>query len=198
MNVAASIPPMTPVAIECRLAAPAPPLMASGVTPRMNASEVITIGRKRNRAPSTAASASPMPSCDFQLRELDDQDRVLRCEADQGHEPDLEIQVVLLSPQEHGQECAEQCEWHRENHRERQGPAFVLGCEHQEHHEHADQDNDRRAAAEAFSWYDVPVHSSAYPSGNACFATCSIACNASPELYPGAASPSTLADGNTL
>ena len=61
MNVAASMPPMTPVPIECRLAAPAPVESASGSTPKMNASDVMTIGRKRSRAASTAASLSPMP-----------------------------------------------------------------------------------------------------------------------------------------
>ncbi|MNC94360.1 hypothetical protein D3C83_111930 [compost metagenome] len=38
---------------------------ASGITPRMNASEVIRIGRKRRRAASTAAAAVDMPSCAF-------------------------------------------------------------------------------------------------------------------------------------
>ena len=55
-KVAASMPPMTPVPIEWRLAEPAPVLMASGSTPRMKASEVMTIGRKRSRAASMAAS----------------------------------------------------------------------------------------------------------------------------------------------
>jgi hypothetical protein len=54
--VAAIIPPMTPVPMECRLAEPAPVDIASGSTPRMNASEVMTMGRKRSRAASTAAS----------------------------------------------------------------------------------------------------------------------------------------------
>jgi hypothetical protein len=45
--VAAIIPPMTPVPMECRLAEPAPVDIASGSTPRMNASEVMTMGRKR-------------------------------------------------------------------------------------------------------------------------------------------------------
>ena len=35
---------------------------------------------------------------------------------------------------------------------------------------------------ETFSWNEVPVHSSAYPSGSACRATSSIAASASPEL----------------
>jgi hypothetical protein len=61
ITVAATMPPMTPVPIECRLAEPAPVLMASGSTPRMNASDVITIGRKRSRTASMAASCADRP-----------------------------------------------------------------------------------------------------------------------------------------
>ena len=61
-SVAASIPPITPVPMEWRLAEPAPELMASGTQPRMNASEVITMGRKRSLAASSAESKMPLPS----------------------------------------------------------------------------------------------------------------------------------------
>ena len=61
-NVAASMPPMTPVPTECRAPAPAPVEIASGSTPRMNASEVIRIGRKRSRAASIAAADVDRPS----------------------------------------------------------------------------------------------------------------------------------------
>ena len=53
-KVAASIPPMTPVPTEWRAPAPAPVENASGSTPRMKASEVMRIGRKRSRAASSA------------------------------------------------------------------------------------------------------------------------------------------------
>ena len=49
-KVATSMPPTTPVPIEWRLAAPAPLLRASGRTPKMKASEVMMMGRKRRRA----------------------------------------------------------------------------------------------------------------------------------------------------
>src|SRR5262249_49187257 len=55
-KVAASMPPMTPVPTACRAPAPAPIEMASGSTPRMKASDVIRIGRKRRRAASRAAA----------------------------------------------------------------------------------------------------------------------------------------------
>src|SRR5205807_5422522 len=61
MKVAASIPPNTPVPIERRAAAPAPVASTSGTTPSTNASEVITMGRKRKRAASSAASTGDNP-----------------------------------------------------------------------------------------------------------------------------------------
>ncbi len=56
-KVAASMPPITPVPAEIRAPAPAPLENARGTTPRMNASDVITIGRNRSRAASMAAAA---------------------------------------------------------------------------------------------------------------------------------------------
>src|SRR5688500_1173469 len=60
-NVDISMPPNTPVPIDWRAADPAPVEIASGATPSMKASDVITIGRKRKRAASTAASIALLP-----------------------------------------------------------------------------------------------------------------------------------------
>ena len=122
-NVAASMPPMTPVPIECRAPAPAPVEIASGSTPRMNASDVIRIGRKRSRAASIAAADARHPFLVLEHRELDDQDRVLRGEAEQRHEADLEVDVVGEAAQPDGGERAERAERQREQHRQRQRPA---------------------------------------------------------------------------
>src|SRR6185369_9341147 len=61
-NVAMIMPPNTPVPIDCRAAAPAPVATTSGTTPSTKASEVMTIGRKRRRAASLAASIGDLPS----------------------------------------------------------------------------------------------------------------------------------------
>ena len=61
IDVANSMPANTPVPSECRLPAPAPLAMTSGETPRMNANEVMRIGRNRSRAASTAASRRLVP-----------------------------------------------------------------------------------------------------------------------------------------
>ncbi len=50
------MPPITPVPAETRAPAPAPVEKASGTTPRMNAIDVMMIGRNRSRAASIAAA----------------------------------------------------------------------------------------------------------------------------------------------
>src|SRR3546814_19316417 len=58
MNVAASMPPMIPVAMECRALAPAPLLTARDSRPRMKAIDVSTIGRNRSLAASKIGRTS--------------------------------------------------------------------------------------------------------------------------------------------
>jgi len=55
-KVTPSIPKKTAVPRVRRISAPAPSAMTSGSTPRMNAKEVMMIGRNRTLAASTAAS----------------------------------------------------------------------------------------------------------------------------------------------
>ena len=62
MTVAPSMPPITPVPSDCRLAADAPLAIASGMQPRMKASEVMMIGRSRSLAAPIAASYGDIPS----------------------------------------------------------------------------------------------------------------------------------------
>jgi hypothetical protein len=59
--VAPSIPKNTLVPTERRLAAPAPLAITNGATPRMKASDVMRMGRKRSRAASIAASWMERP-----------------------------------------------------------------------------------------------------------------------------------------
>ena len=60
-NVAVIIPPITPVPIACWLAELAPVAIANGTTPRMNARDVMMIGRSRNRAAFKVASIKSSP-----------------------------------------------------------------------------------------------------------------------------------------
>ena len=57
MSVAASIPPMTVVQMTRMATAPDPEAPQSGRQPRMNANDVMMIGRRRRRAPFSAASS---------------------------------------------------------------------------------------------------------------------------------------------
>jgi len=55
-KVTPSMPKNTAVPSDWRISAPAPKLTTSGTTPRMKASEVMRMGRRRVRAALTAAS----------------------------------------------------------------------------------------------------------------------------------------------
>src|SRR5436190_3382273 len=61
-QVEAIMPVNTVMPMEMRALAPAPLASTSGSTPRIKANEVITMGRKRARAASTAASKIALPS----------------------------------------------------------------------------------------------------------------------------------------
>jgi hypothetical protein len=58
----ARMPPITPVPIARRLLAPAPLAIASGTQPKPNASEVMTMARKRAPAAASAASRADIPA----------------------------------------------------------------------------------------------------------------------------------------
>ena len=83
--------------ITLRASAPAPDAVSSGTTPRMNAKAVIRIGRNRSFAAVSAASTEPLALLVLHLRELDDQDRVLRGQADQHDQADLREHVVHVA-----------------------------------------------------------------------------------------------------
>ncbi|MNR41494.1 hypothetical protein D3C85_1598890 [compost metagenome] len=65
IKVAASMPPITGQPRAWRLAAPAPLEVTSGTQPRMKASDVMAMGRKRSRAASNADSRRLIPSSCF-------------------------------------------------------------------------------------------------------------------------------------
>ena len=89
------MPPNTVVPIDWRLAAPAPAANISGTTPRMKAKAVIRIGRSRKppRLHRRLDDAEPLLAA--ALGEFDDQNGVLRRQADQHDEADLRIDVDL-------------------------------------------------------------------------------------------------------
>ena len=146
-NVDASMPPATAVPTELRDAAPAPVANASGNTPRMNANDVIRIGRRRMRADSIAASTIDRPALAQLLGELDDQDRVLRREADQQHQPDLAEHVVVEAAQQLRGQRAEHRQRHAEQDDQRQDERLVLRRQHQVDEQQAEAEDQAGLAA---------------------------------------------------
>lgn len=98
-SVAASVPPIMPVPIATRLLAPAPVAIASGVTPAINASEVMIIGRRRVWALRRAARQG-VAFGDFGFGKLDNQNGILRRQTDGGQQRHLEVDVVAQATQE--------------------------------------------------------------------------------------------------
>ena len=107
-NVAAIMPPKTVVPTERRLMRPAPCARTSGRTPRMKASEVIRIGRRRISGGFDGGVEDAEAFFAQLLGELDDQDRVLAGEADQHDQADLAVDVVFLAAQSLRADGAEQ------------------------------------------------------------------------------------------
>src|SRR2546426_846470 len=76
------------------------------------------------------------------VRELDDQDRVLRGEANYDNEADLLIYVVRHAAQPDAEQGAKGAERHAQQHRQRDRPALVLRRQHQEHHHEAEPEHE--------------------------------------------------------
>ena len=101
------MPPNTVVPTEFRLAAPAPVANTNGSTPRINANDVIRMGRRRMRAASTAASVMDIPLCTKLFGELDDQNAVFAGQANQHDHSDLAVNVVQQATGRLGQQRAQ-------------------------------------------------------------------------------------------
>src|SRR5262249_3931875 len=80
-------------------------------------------------------------------RELADEDRVLRREADEGDQPDLEVHVVLEAANPGEEERPKNRDRYREHHGDRQGPLLELRGEQKEYDNQASDERDRRGAA---------------------------------------------------
>ena len=152
----AIMPPITLVPSACWLAPPAPVAIAIGSTPQTKARPVIRIGRKRKRAGLDRRLDQRLALRAQILGEFDDQDGVLGREADDGDQADGEIDVVRQAAQRRREHRAADAERHRQQHRERNGPAFIERGEQQEHHQH----RQRRAGT-------APASPTAFPAATA-------------------------------
>ena len=141
------MPPITTVPSACWLLALAPAAITIGATPKTKARPVIRIGRKRSWQASIVASLERLALLAQRLGEFDDQDAVLGGKPDDGDDADGEIDVVRQAAQHRGDDRAEHAERHGQQHRERDGPAFVERREHQEHQQHRQREQERRLRA---------------------------------------------------
>ena len=90
-------PPITHTAIGARVSPPSLIASATGSMPKIIAAVVITIGRSRMMPASISASVERLPSRRELIREVDQQDRVLRDEAHQHDHADHREDVERLA-----------------------------------------------------------------------------------------------------
>ena len=87
------MPLKTAIPSERRISAPAPEAIIKGMTPKMNANEVMRIGRSRSREASFVASKAERPSQVQLLGIFDHEDRILARQPDQHDQADLHEDV---------------------------------------------------------------------------------------------------------
>src|SRR5262249_26588236 len=97
--------------------------------------------------------------------ELDDEDRVLRREADHYQQADLEVHVARLAAEPHAEEGTEGAERNAEQHGERDRPALILRRQHQEHHDEAEQQNQAALPARDALLIRLAAEGIAHPAG---------------------------------
>ena len=76
--------------------------------------------------------------------ELDNQDGVFRCQADQYHQPDLYKHVVIAVHQPNADDRAEQTHGHNQQDRQGQQPTVVLRGQDQIGQQHTQRENEQR------------------------------------------------------
>jgi hypothetical protein len=208
-KVAASIPPMTPVPTECRAPAPAPLEITSGRTPRMKASEVMRMGRKRSRAASTDAADTESPSWVFNSAYSTIRIAFFAASPSSvtrpiwkytslasGARPSSEVKTRLLiqmaasapnvpkgnaSITDSGKDHFSYCAARIRN--AMNAPATSAMSD---------------VPPDFFSWYEAPLQSKLKSDGSASFATFSIFSSTCPELTPGAPAPRMVTAGRLL
>ena len=187
-------PPITAMPIEMRLSAPAPSASAIGSVPRIVASVVMRIGRRRAAAASrTATSARRRARRAALVRELDDQNAVLGDQPHQHDQPDLRKDVQRLAEVPEREQRAGERERHREQDHERIEEALELRREHeidQHEREHDTQPSDEELSTKSRA---EPVSVVVKRSSSVFAATVSIAAMPSLRLRPGASVPDTVA-----
>ena len=153
------MPPNTVVPTEWRPSWPAPWASINGTTPRMNANEVIRIGRNRILRGFDRSLDQRKPAFPQLFGEFHDQNRVLARQSDQHHQTDLAVDIVLQTAQRLCAERSEQRHGHGEQHDEGQHEAFILRRERQVHDQNsqAEQNDCGPARSQFFERRDLSI-----------------------------------------
>ena len=193
-----SMPPKTAVPRLTRLLAPAPEAITSGMTPSRNDRAVIrsagtAVWRPRGRLDDRLALLVALL-----LGELDDENGVLGRHADQQHEADLGVDVVV-EPTQHGEDDRAQ---NRQRHRQQteSGVAQLSYCAARKRKTmiSASEKISGATLPASFCCWVTPDQEKPIELGRISLAIFSISSTASPSLNPGAGAPVIVADGNML
>ena len=136
-----------------RHARPRRDAVQSGTQPRMNAKDVIRIGRSRSFAPSSAASTRPMPF--LRARALANSTIRIAFFAARPismTRPICAVDVEVEAAQQEAEEGAEDRDRHGEQDAEGQRPALVERGEDQEHEDDREGEDPPRRARGSTSW----------------------------------------------
>ena len=177
------MPTITTVPRIRRPAAPDPEAIHNGTQPRMNAKDVIRMGRRRRRAPSSAASTRSRPFSNSVFANSTIRIAFFAASPIEHDQTDLRVHVQVVAAQPEAGEGAEDRDRHRQQHRERQRPALIERRQNQEH-EHQRQrrtTSSRPPTLASPGMRDPPSRSPSRAAGPLC-ATSSSAAIAWPEL----------------
>ena len=147
----AIMPPITPVPSACWLLALAP----CRNDHRRDAEDEGKAGHQDRPEAQPASFDGGVPKrlalLAQRLGELDDENAVLGCKADDRHDADREIDVVRQAAQHGGDDRAEDAERNGQQHRQRYGPAFVERGEHEEDQQHGQASRSGACEPDSFS-----------------------------------------------
>src|ERR1700742_3018676 len=108
-----------------RATAPEPVANQSGKQPKMNANDVIRMGRSRNRAPSSAASSSGLPFSYSSFANSTIRIAFFRSKADKHDQANLGVDIVLHPAQPKCEERAKHRDRRSKQNTEWQRPTLV-------------------------------------------------------------------------
>ena len=146
-SVTPSMPLKTAMPSDCRISAPAPWAINSGSTPRMNAIEVMMIGRSRSRQASSVASRIGLPVRRITLANSTIRIAFLLARPTSTTRPIWVKMLMSRLRRVHPDQGTRDAQRHRQDHRQRHRPALELGRQHQEdHHDREGEDDHRRVA----------------------------------------------------